>query len=428
MKKQSINSSTRMCLKKDIDKMQIFYTKKGKKTMKSKISGKIRTFILTLIIAVISCVPLQAKEAGDKANSFRYKNGRPIAEAMPFSSTFSGAWKKINGKYYSSDGSVIEGAVARGIDVSRHQGVIDWKKVKADGVEFAMIRCGYGMNQTDQDDSQWLNNVTGCEQNGIPYGVYLYSYADTVAKAKSEAEHVLRLVKGHKLSYPIYYDMEDDSVLKTTTASLRADIAETFTNIIKKAGYSVGVFASKSWFENYLPASTFDKWNRWVAHWNTKCGYKGKYQLWQATKTGTVDGITGNVDIDFAIKTTSASSGNSTGSTTKKPVTSTESKKNTSKAVKLRTPTIKLKNIAKKKVQLSWNQRGNGIKVQVFYSTKKNKGYKKAATLAASKGKVIIKKGLKSKKKYYFKVRCFKKVKGRTYYSTYSKIKSLVVK
>lgn len=159
---------------------------KGKNVMKNKISGKIVALLLTLIIVATSGMPLYAKETGDKANSFRYENGQPIIESIPFADVFSSAWKKVAGKYRSSNGSVIRDAVAKGIDVSHNQGVIDWKRVKADGVDFAIIRCGFGMNQINQDDTQWFNNVKGCEQNNIPYGVYLYSYADTIAKAKAK--------------------------------------------------------------------------------------------------------------------------------------------------------------------------------------------------------------------------------------------------
>ena len=363
--------------------------------MKNKVVTKIAGVLLAFIMLVTSGMPIYAKESGDKANSFRYENGQAIVEAEPFASTFPGAWKKISGKYRSSNGSVIDGAVARGIDVSHNQGVIDWQKVKKDGIDFAIIRCGYGMNQANQDDAQWLNNVKGCEQNGIPYGVYLYSYADTVAKAKSEAAHVLRLIKGHKLSYPVYYDLEDNYILSHTTAAQRQKITETFTSIIKKAGYSVGVFAPKNWFEKELPTAAFNKWDKWVAHWNTKCTYQGNYQIWQATNKATVAGITGSVDMNF-----------------------------------LMLPKAKIiaKSTAKKKVQITWNQRGNGVKVQIFYSTKKNKGYRKATTVSSSKGKVIIKNKCKSKKKYYFKVRCLKTVKGKTYYSAYSTVKAVKVK
>ena len=302
------------------------------------------------------------------------------------------------------------------------------------GVEFAIIRCGFGMNQTKQDDAQWLNNVKGCEENNIPYGVYLYSYADTVEKAQSEAEHVLRLIKGHTLTYPVYYDIEEKTVLNKLTAEQLGKIAATFVNKVKAEGYQTGIYSNKSNFETFLTDSQFSQWNKWVAQYNSpSCTYKGTYQIWQAADTGTIDGGNGAVDIDFAMKTIS-SSDNNPGTSTEKPATSatkpttTAAKNNTRPApVKLRIPTIKVKSSAKKKAQIIWNLKGNGVKYQVYYSTKKNKGYKKAATINSSKGKATVKK-LKSKKKYYFKVRCSKTVKGHTYYSAYSKIKSIKIK
>lgn len=363
--------------------------------MRNKMLARVTGVMFAFIMAITATVPVWAKENGDKANSFRYENGRAIVEAEPFADIYPNAWKKISGRYRSSNGAIIQDAVARGIDVSHNQGVIDWQKVKADGIDFAIIRCGYGTNQLNQDDSQWLNNVLECEKYGIPYGAYLYSYADTVAKAKSEAAHVLRLVRGHKITYPIYYDLEDNSILSHTSAKKRKKIIETFTGIIRKAGYSVGVFAPKIWFEKELPEASFNNCDKWVAHWNTKCTYQGSYQMWQSTNRGTVAGVNGAVDIDFLML----------------PVSK-----------------ITVKSPAKKKVKISWNQKANGIKTQIFYSTKKNKGYKKIATVNSTKGKAVIKKKLKSKKKYYFKIQTIRSVRGRTYYSAYSKPKAIKVK
>lgn len=128
----------------------------------------------------------QKKEQGEE-NSWRYKNGIPIYSGQSFSrssKTYSNAWNKVNGMFVNDLGNPIPGAVKKGIDVSQYQGTIDWERVKASGIDFAIIRCGYGMNQTDQDDNQWLRNVSECERLGIPYGVYLYSYANTVEKAR----------------------------------------------------------------------------------------------------------------------------------------------------------------------------------------------------------------------------------------------------
>ena len=143
------------------------------------------------------------------------------------------------------------------IDVSEHQGQIDWEKVKPH-IEGAILRCGYGSNIAEQDDGQWKRNADECTRLGIPFGVYIYSYADSVEKAKSEAEHVLRLVKGYKLSYPIYLDLEENGTQKG--AIERANI---FGDIIEKAGYWCGVYANLNWWENYLVG--LERFTKWVA-------------------------------------------------------------------------------------------------------------------------------------------------------------------
>ena len=97
----------------------------------------------------------------------------------------------------------------KGIDVSEHNGVIDWGKAKADGVQFAMIRMGVGSDIMSQDDVQFEHNVQECERLGIPWGAYLYSYALNVQQARSEANHIKRLMKSKKPSYPVAFDMED---------------------------------------------------------------------------------------------------------------------------------------------------------------------------------------------------------------------------
>lgn len=148
--------------------------------------------ILMLILSVLvslwpACTVQGAQktsEQGDHANSWRYEDGKP---------------REDSGKSLRGAARVIKpsNAAAQGIDVSAHQGKIDWEQVKNSGqVNFAILRCGYGMNEIKQDDGYWAYNSSECERLSIPYGVYLYSYADTTAKAKSEAEHVIRLLKG----------------------------------------------------------------------------------------------------------------------------------------------------------------------------------------------------------------------------------------
>lgn len=186
----------------------------------------------------------------------------------------------------------------KGIDVSYANGIIDWNAVK-NNIDFAILRCGYGQDRVSQDDSQFERNASECERLGIPYGVYLYSYADSVEKAASEADHVLRLIKGHKLSYPVYYDLEDAVTGRCSNDTI-ARMAKTFCDKIEDNGYWVGVYANLSWWNSKLTNPIFDKWVRWVAQWGVKqCEYKGAYGMWQYTSSGSVPGINGRVDMDY---------------------------------------------------------------------------------------------------------------------------------
>ena len=278
-------------------------------------------------------------EANDQANSWRYIDGEQIysyegatTEAvdpnipMPFAAApgaFSYAtWYKSNGtssytykETPSSSGQNISvsGVKRVGIDVSYHQGTIDWAKVKNSGVSFAIIRCGYGSNFSSQDDTQFLNNVRGAQANGIDIGIYLYSYAQNTtgndSSATSEAQHVLRLLdeaglEPGDLAYPVYYDLEENSQANLGPSKI-ADLATTFCNIISDAGYDVGIYANQNWWRNYLTDSVFltAGWNKWVARYPgsnkaTDSGVSGT-EIWQFSDCGNVDGINGNCDMNF---------------------------------------------------------------------------------------------------------------------------------
>ena len=231
-------------------------------------------------------------------NSWRYSEGNLKDIPELYSYGYEHAWEKVNGKYVNDQGEIIPGAVKKGVDVSEHNGKIDWQKVKNDGIDFAIIRCGYGQDQENQDDDYWEYNVSECERLGIPYGVYLYSYADTLTKASSEARHVLRLLEEHNPAYPIYYDLEDN-ITYNLSNSMKAQIATTFCNAISNAGYEVGVYSNLDWWTNYLTDPVFDSWSKWVAQWNSKCTYTGTYDVWQCSSSGQVDGISTNVDLNF---------------------------------------------------------------------------------------------------------------------------------
>lgn len=178
------------------------------------------------------------------------------------------------------------------IDVSEHQGNINWEQVKSTGVDGVIIRCGFGDNIASQDDKQWRRNADECTRLGIPFGAYLYSYATSMTQAESEAQHALRLVKGYKLSYPVYLDLEEPG-----TQAGAVDRVKKCGDIIEAAGYWCGVYANLNWWNNYL--SGLDRFTKWVAQYNSKCDYKGSGKdIWQYSSTGRVAGIAGKVDLN----------------------------------------------------------------------------------------------------------------------------------
>lgn len=262
-------------------------------------------FATTIATVCGATLGQQSNEFAEPLNSWRYKNGLPIRgiESVGASKS-SNAWKRTSKGFVNNYGQVIKGATMKGIDVSEHNGNINWAKVAKSDVDYAIIRVGYGDNYTYQDDTYFKKNVKGCIDNKIPFGVYIYSYAVNTTMAKSEANHVLRLINGLKLDFPVYFDMEDKSQLKGTNNATRGAIAKTFCNAITAKGYKVGIYANLNWWNNYLTDKAFNnsKWYKWVAQYNSQCDYKGTYQMWQSTSSGVIDGVSsacGTFDFNF---------------------------------------------------------------------------------------------------------------------------------
>ena len=187
----------------------------------------------------------------------------------------------------------------RGIDVSSHQGAINWEEVKSQ-IAFAIIRCGYAGDLKAYDDKQFIYNATECTRLGIPFGVYLYSYAQNVENAKSEVAHTLRLVKDFKLTYPIFYDVEDPQYQAGLSNELLTEICNTYCSEIEAAGYYVGIYSSLNWFRTKLNSPTLDRYDKWVAQWNSIDQADFTHGMWQYSSDGSITGITGRVDMDIA--------------------------------------------------------------------------------------------------------------------------------
>lgn len=450
------------------------------------LTGLIVGTILLLISFLMGVKPactvwgsqMSASEAEKKGieNSFRYKNGKPVIQSAKTRSAAK-VTKPSN-------------ATAQGIDVSKWQGDIDWEKVKNSGqVDFAIIRCGLGQDQKDQDDPKWEYNSSECERLGIPYGVYLYSYADNTTKARSEAKHVIRLLKGKNLSYPVYYDMEESTVLNKTsmTSAKAAQIAQTFFSTMEAAGYkNLGIYSNAAYFDSKLAsgkltAAIFNQYPKWVASYNDSCTYQGSYHMWQYTNAGMIDGINANADLNFKIGNWSKA-----GFTPKKvslDKTNLTMTTGTSKTLKAYDPAnsayklsiqwkssntkiaavdkngkITAKSAGKVTITATLNSKTkaackvtvtpkptkiksgaksgkDGIKITwnkvsdisnyEIYMSTKSSSGFKKIYTASSGKTSYTKTKLKKGKKYYFKIRTVKKVSGSNYYSSYTSVKSV---
>lgn len=182
-----------------------------------------------------------------------------------------------------------------GIDVSHHQGVIDWDAVKGSGVKFAIIRVSYS---TRRDDTQFERNISECERLGIPHGVYIYSLAESVEDAIAEAEKVISALNGRKLEMPVFYDLESERTRNCSSDVIQA-IATSFCKKIEESGYKTGIYANKNWFTNILKGEYFDKCLKWVAQYNDKLTYSAEnIMMWQYSSDGAVNGIKGRVDMN----------------------------------------------------------------------------------------------------------------------------------
>lgn len=185
----------------------------------------------------------------------------------------------------------------KGIDVSSHQGSIDWAAVRAGGVKFAVIRASFGAGRRDK---RLEENLKGCGENGLPYGFYHYSYALTPEEAEEEAEFFLEAVKNSAPKLPLYFDFEEKEQ-RALPIEEQLEIIEAFCERVEAGGYRAGLYGSKSWLEILKRArpELLEKYSVWVAQWNDRNTFSGRYDLWQNSSAGRVPGIETAVDTDF---------------------------------------------------------------------------------------------------------------------------------
>lgn len=191
-----------------------------------------------------------------------------------------------------------------GIDVSKWNKEIDWEKVKAAGVEFAIIRCGYRGSKTGSlvEDPYFVKNIEGAQEAGIKVGVYFFTQATTKVEAVEEASMALMLCRSYKLALPVFIDTEGaggSGRADGLSVENRTAVCDAFCRTIENSGFNAGIYASKNWFEHNLDTEAVSDYTTWLAQYSRKATYAGNYDLWQYTSAGTIDGIGTRVDLNL---------------------------------------------------------------------------------------------------------------------------------
>ncbi|MCM1046454.1 MAG: hypothetical protein NC417_13190 [Candidatus Gastranaerophilales bacterium] len=209
-----------------------------------------------------------------------------------------------SGEYqYLEDGQVIS---HKGIDVSEHQGVIDWTQVAGDGVEFAFIRANYRGYGTGKlvEDKNFAQNVSGATAAGVKVGVYVFTQAITADEVQEEADLVLSQIAPYTIECPIVIDIEKtgDSSGRMNQLSLeeRTALVLQFCQIIENAGYQVMIYHNTEMGALMLDLEPFEGYDKWFASYSDQMFYPYAYKVWQYSSTGSVNGIKGNVDLNIS--------------------------------------------------------------------------------------------------------------------------------
>ena len=237
-------------------------------------------------------------------------------------------WYKVdfNGKEgYVSSSYLKLNPIEKGIDVSKWNGSINWKSVKASGIDYVIIRAGYG---TSTVDPQFKTYIEGARNAGLKIGVYWFSYATSPEKAIIEAQKCLETISPYKnsITYPVFFDFEYDSVDYANkngvkvTKNLATSMANAFIDTIESQGYSTGIYTNKDFSSTYYTEDLINSSNLWVAQYSSTNTFGKPYSMWQYSEKGIVPGISGYVDLNYTCLKTFG--GNS--STNDTPSTSTQ--------------------------------------------------------------------------------------------------------
>lgn len=206
---------------------------------------------------------------------------------------------------YSENNKVVS---HKGIDVSRYQGTVDFSKVRSAGVEYAMIRCGYRSYGSGvlTEDSTFKANIENALSNQLDVGVYFFTQAVTTDEAKEEADYVLSLIRPYNIRYPVVLDVEeiynDTYRQENLSKEELTDVVITFCDQIKNAGYTPMIYGNLKCFIGMLDLQRLENYEKWFAYYGEEPYFPYEISMWQYTDTGTIDGISGNVDFNISFK------------------------------------------------------------------------------------------------------------------------------
>ena len=344
----------------------------------------------------------------------------------------------------ANSGIVSASSTRIGIDVSHHQGLIDWNKVKSSGIQFAIIRTSHGTRVADRE---FENNVKNAKKAGIPFGVYIYSEANSPEKAVLEAEYVINVLKKNgieELEYPIAFDIED-SVHAKLSKSKNGEIIKAFCDRIQSENkYTTMVYSGLNFMKNYIGYNNIKEYDIWLARYNSFLGYENPVRFWQYTSQGSVSGIKGNVDMNYEFDYKESQKDclvfdYTTGEfsyTPSKSITVTELADllhiNVNSIIKhnedyeestvidsgkevvvelsvLLPPKVAAEFVLGTGAKLTWNKVPGAEGYDIYYSDKKDSGYEKVAT---SKENSYTDKNIKTNSTGYYKVEAYRYVDG----------------
>ncbi len=275
--------------------------KKNKNIFVRVFTSKFFWLVIVFLLALMAVLYYASVEI-EKARSTY--SGLPEEGGYPYSTIKSEGFYRDEYNFLAYEDE--EYYTRRGIDVSEHQGEIDWEKVAESGVQFAMVRLGYtGNNTGEMNLDAWFEvNVKNARKAGIDVGVYYFAQARTVEEAIAEAQFVCKNLRGKNINMPVVFDMEpltnteDDRIHGLTMIEV-TEIADAFCEVVEKHGYEALIYGNPSWIYSRYNLSLLTSRKLWLAHYTEFSGFPYKYEFWQYTDSGSIEGIETDVDLDL---------------------------------------------------------------------------------------------------------------------------------